>query len=91
MLYLSNPDGMSRSIKRHILDDIARRRQQEMKLNEFGDPEIATRISQYEMAYKMQAKACPELTDFSKEPQSVLDMYRTGCEASPRVRTPTTA
>ena len=45
-----------------------------MKLSEFGDPEIATRISQYEMAYKMQASV-PELTDFSNEPQHVLDMY----------------
>jgi hypothetical protein len=45
-----------------------------MKLREFGDPEIATRIAQYEMAYKMQTSV-PELTDLSKEPQSVLDAY----------------
>jgi hypothetical protein len=72
VLYLSNPDGVSREIKRGILDDVAKIN--EMKLHDFGDPEIATRISQYEMAYKMQASV-PELTDFSKEPQSVLDMY----------------
>src|SRR5688500_18192631 len=72
VLYLSNPDGMSREVKRGILDDVAALNQ--MKLDEFGDPEIATRISQYEMAYKMQASV-PELTDFSKEPQAVLDMY----------------
>src|SRR5207247_8636688 len=46
----------------------------ELKLKESGDPEIATRITQYEMAYKMQSSV-PELTDFSSEPQSVLDMY----------------
>src|SRR5687767_7907386 len=72
VLYLSNPDGISREIKRGMLDDVAALNQ--MKLDEFGDPEIATRISQYEMAYKMQASV-PELTDFSKEPQAVLDMY----------------
>jgi hypothetical protein len=72
VLYLSDPDGMSREVKRGLLDDVAALN--EMKLKEFGDPEIATRISQYEMAYKMQASV-PELTDFSSEPQSVLDMY----------------
>jgi hypothetical protein len=46
----------------------------EMALHEAGDPEIATRIAQYEMAYRMQMSV-PELTDFSKEPKHVLDMY----------------
>jgi Protein of unknown function (DUF1501) len=72
VLYLSNPDGMSRQVRRGMLDDIAAIN--ELKLKEIGDPEIATRISQYEMAYKMQTSV-PELTDLSKEPQSVLDMY----------------
>ena len=72
VLYLSNPDGVSREIKRGMLDDIAKLN--ELKLQEMGDPEIATRISQYEMAYKMQASV-PELTDLSSEPQSVLEMY----------------
>src|SRR5213075_3278054 len=72
VLYLSNPDGMGREIRRGMLDDIAAIN--DLKLKEFGDPEIATRISQYEMAYKMQTSV-PELTDLSKEPQSVLDMY----------------
>jgi arylsulfatase A-like enzyme len=45
-----------------------------MKLRDFGDPEIATRIAQYEMAFKMQASV-PELTDLSKEPREVLEMY----------------
>src|SRR5258708_1911909 len=45
-----------------------------MKLKEMGDPEIATRIAQYEMAYRMQASV-PELVDLSTEPQHILDMY----------------
>src|SRR5262245_49376926 len=69
VLYLSNPDGLSRSVRRGLLDDIARLN--EMKLHDFGDPEIATRIAQYEMAFKMQASV-PELTDLSKEPPEVL-------------------
>ncbi|MBI1374749.1 MAG: DUF1501 domain-containing protein [Phycisphaera sp.] len=72
VLYLSNPEGMSRSVRRGILDDLAKLN--EMKLADVGDPEIATRISQYEMAYKMQASV-PDLTDFSDEPQHILDMY----------------
>jgi hypothetical protein len=72
VLYLSNPDGMSREMRRGLLDDIAKLN--EMKLRDFGDPEIATRISQYEMGFKMQASV-PELTDLSKEPKHVLEMY----------------
>jgi len=72
VLYLSNPNGMSRDLRRKMLDGIA-------ELNEFNqqayhDPEISTRIAQYEMAYKMQMSV-PELTDFSDEPQYILDMY----------------
>ena len=72
VLYLSNPDGLSRNDRRHFIDDLAQLNQ--MKLDEFGDPEIATRISQYEMAYKMQASV-PDLTDLSKEPAKTFDMY----------------
>jgi hypothetical protein len=72
VLYLSNPDGMSREVRRTVLDDLARLN--ELTLKEFGDPEIGTRISQYEMAYRMQASV-PELTDFSKEPPHILEMY----------------
>jgi len=72
VLYLSNPEGMSRAMRRGVLDDLARLN--EMKFAEFGDPEISTRISQYEMAYRMQASV-PELTDLSNEPQHILDMY----------------
>ncbi len=72
VLYLSNPDGMSPAMRRGLLDDIAKLN--EMKLHDFGDPEIATRIAQYEMAFKMQASV-PELTDLSKESPKVLEMY----------------
>jgi hypothetical protein len=72
VLYLSNPAGVSRSVRRGILDDLAKMNQ--LQLKQYADPEIATRISQYEMAYKMQASV-PELTDLSKEPKHVLDMY----------------
>ena len=72
VLYLSNPDGMSRSMRRGLLDDLAQLN--EIKRQDFGDPEIATRIAQYEMAYRMQTSV-PELTDFSKESPAVLEMY----------------
>jgi hypothetical protein len=75
VLYLSNPDGLSRPMRRALLDDIARLN--ELKLRDFGDPEIATRVAQYEMAFKMQASV-PVLTDLSNEPRSVLDMYGPG-------------
>ncbi|MHC5542115.1 DUF1501 domain-containing protein, partial [Singulisphaera rosea] len=72
VLYLSNPEGMSREARRALLDDLAR--MNEVTLRDFGDPEVATRIAQYEMAYRMQASV-PELTDFSNEPEHVLAMY----------------
>jgi hypothetical protein len=72
VLYLSNPDGVSRDRRRGLLDDLARLN--EIKHHEYGDPEIATRIAQYEMAYRMQASV-PELADISKEPKAVLDSY----------------
>ncbi len=81
VLYLSNPSGMSRAMRRGLLDDIDRLNQ--MKLHDFGDPEIATRIAQYEMAFKMQASV-PELADLSREPKHVLDLY------GPQVREPGT-
>jgi uncharacterized protein (DUF1501 family) len=72
VLYLSNPEGMSDQARRRMLDDLAKLNQ--MKLEEFGDPEIATRIAQYELAYRMQMSV-PELTDVSKEPAHVFDLY----------------
>ncbi len=72
VLYLANPAGMSPETRRGMLDDIAKLN--EMKLSEVGDPEIATRIAQYEMAYRMQSSV-PELSDLSKEPKEVLESY----------------
>lgn len=72
VLYLSNPAGVSRELRRSVLDDLAEMNR--MKFAEQGDPEIQTRISQYEMAYRMQASV-PELTDLSTEPKHILDLY----------------
>jgi hypothetical protein len=70
--YLSNPPGMSRQMRRGMLDDLAKLNERQHR--ELHDPEITTRIAQYEMAYKMQASV-PELTDFSNESANVLKMY----------------
>ena len=72
VLYLSSPDGVSRPVRRGILDDLAKLN--ELRYRDVVDPAIATRISQYELAYKMQASV-PELSDISQEPQHVLDLY----------------
>jgi hypothetical protein len=72
VLYLSNPRGVNAGVQRDSLDAIQNLNR--MRLNEVGDPEIATRINSFEMAYRMQSSA-PELMDVSKEPKSVLDMY----------------
>ncbi|MFT5905716.1 MAG: hypothetical protein ACI9E1_001316 [Cryomorphaceae bacterium] len=70
--YVGSPDGVCQSAQRELIDEI---NQLNGKLNErVEDPEIATRISQYEMAFRMQASV-PELTEISKEPKHVLDMY----------------
>jgi hypothetical protein len=70
--YLQNPPGVSREARRMLLDDI--NAINESHLADYGDPEIETRISQYEMAFRMQTSV-PDLLDFSNEPQSVLAMY----------------
>jgi len=72
VLYLSDPDGMDRATRREMLDDLAGLNKIRQKL--IGDPEIKTRISQYELAFRMQASV-PELLDISKEPSSILEMY----------------
>jgi hypothetical protein len=72
VLYLSNPDGLDTGTRRRILDDLARLNQ--LRQQATGDPEIATRIAQYELAFRMQ-RAVPELTDLSREPAHILDMY----------------
>jgi hypothetical protein len=72
VLYLSNPKGFSKENRRTYLDALAKLNQ--MKLEEFGDPEISTRIAQYEMAFRMQTSV-PELTDISGESEEVLSLY----------------
>lgn len=72
VLYLSNPAGMDSKTRRRILDGI--RSVNAVKHETVGDPEIATRIEQYEMAYRMQTSV-PELMNTADEPQSTLDLY----------------
>jgi hypothetical protein len=73
--YVSNPDGISRQSQGDLVETI-NGLNNHLASNRH-DPEIATRIAQYELAYQMQASV-PELADFSSEPQTVLDLY--GCE-----------
>lgn len=72
VLYLSDPPGISRERRRELIDGVAALNQ--LNFARTGDPEIETRIQQYEMAYRMQASV-PELMDVSKEPDSVYEMY----------------
>ena len=72
VLYLSNPQGVPAPVRRGQLDDLAALNN--MRHQQTGDPEIQTRIAQYEMAYRMQT-SIPELTDFANEPRRVLEMY----------------
>src|SRR5438876_4166634 len=72
VLYLSNPPGITNTTRRRMLDGLAKLNTKQYQA--FADPEINTRISQYEMAYRMQASV-PDLVEISKEPQNILDMY----------------
>ncbi|MEX0794024.1 MAG: DUF1501 domain-containing protein [Pirellulaceae bacterium] len=81
VLYLNSPEGISRADRRAMLDVIEQFNQQ--RLAAVGDPEIETRISQYEMAYRMQMSV-PELTDLSREPEQTFERY------GPDSRTPGT-
>jgi hypothetical protein len=72
VLYLSDQPGLDSQMRRRFLDDLARLNQ--FKQEEYADPEISTRIAQYEMAYRMQSSV-PELTDLSKEPESTFERY----------------
>lgn len=81
VLYLGNPPGMTRELRRDSLDELA-----ELNNHRYatvGDPEIQTRIAQYELAFRMQTSV-PDLTDISGEPESVLESY------GPEVKTPGT-
>src|SRR6266566_2169208 len=72
VLYLEDPPGMSRTGRRQMLDSIAALNK--MRYETYHDPEIETRIGQYEMAYRMQT-SIPDLMDLSKEPASTFEMY----------------
>ena len=74
VLFLTNPEGVTPEVRRQSLN--ALKDLNEMHLKSVGDPEIATRIAAFEMAYRMQTSV-PELTDISKEPQSIHEMYGT--------------
>lgn len=72
VLFLSNPKGVDASVRRRMLDTLDEVNSKHF--SEIGDPEIQTTISQQEMAFRMQSSV-PELTDISKEPKEILDMY----------------
>lgn len=72
VLFLSNPDGLNAATRRRMLDDLARLNQ--LKYQTVGDPEISTRVAQYELAYRMQMSV-PELTDLTNEPNAIFDLY----------------
>lgn len=72
VLYLQNPDGIDSLSRRRMLDSLAKLNN--LQLKHFGDPEIATRIAQYEMAYKLQTSV-PELMDSSKESEATFALY----------------
>lgn len=72
VLFLQNPEGLSAKSRRKMIDHIAELNQ--MHMDEFGDPEISSRISQYEMAYRMQTSV-PEIMDTTDEPDHIYKMY----------------
>ena len=72
VLYLSNPPGVSSTIRRRMLDGIAKLNR--LLSEKYADPEIDTRVAQYEMAYRMQTSV-PDLVDLSKEPESTFELY----------------
>ncbi len=76
ILYLQDPDGMDRTARRNMLDKVSELNEIEYK--KFGDPEIAAKIQQYEMAYRMQT-AVPEILDVSKEPDDIVKLYGSEC------------
>ncbi|HLK27968.1 MAG TPA: DUF1501 domain-containing protein [Puia sp.] len=76
VLYLNDPESMTRQDRRKMIDKVAELNEDSYK--EFGDPEIATKIQQYEMAYRMQT-IVPEITDVSKEPEDTVKLYGPEC------------
>lgn len=76
ILYLNDPKGMDRANRRKMLDNLSELNS--LGYKEFGDPEIHSKIQQYELAYRMQT-AVPEITDISKEPESIKELYGSDC------------
>jgi hypothetical protein len=72
VLYIQNPDGVSVGNRRKMLDALGQLN--ELSFSRFSDPEVQTRISQYEMAFRMQ-RSIPDLVDLSNEPAHILDLY----------------
>ncbi len=76
VLYLRDPEGMSRKERREMLDKLAELN--DLSYKEMGDPEIAAKVQQYEMAYRMQT-AVPDVMDLSKEPDDIVKLYGPDC------------
>ncbi len=76
VLYLQDPDGVDRKSRREMLDKLAELNDIDYK--NFGDPEIATKIQQYETAYRMQT-AVPEILDVTKESEDIVKLYGSEC------------
>ncbi|NEU08056.1 DUF1501 domain-containing protein [Flavihumibacter sp. R14] len=76
VLYLKDPEGLSRFERRKMLDNLAALN--DLSYKEFGDPEINAKVQQYEMAYRMQT-AVPEITDLSSEPDDIIKLYGSDC------------
>jgi hypothetical protein len=72
VLYLKNPDGISRESRRKMLDRLAELHR--LEFDDLGDPEINARVAQYEMAYRMQTSV-PDVMDVAGEPESVFELY----------------
>lgn len=76
VLYLNDPQGITKEGRRRMLDKLGELNA--MGFEEFGDPEIQTKVQQYEMAYRMQTSV-PEISDLSKEPDHIIKMYGADC------------
>jgi hypothetical protein len=72
ILYINNPPGVPDSVRKRTIEGL--NALNELEFQQLGDPETQTRISQYEMAFRMQASV-PELTDLSKEPEHIFELY----------------
>ena len=78
MVYLSNPKGVSEKSRRQLIDSMQELNRRQLGI--IGDPDIATHIENYELAFRMQTSV-PELMDIAKEPKHVLEAYGPGEQA----------